>query len=203
MGLRCAGSRRRQVVPQQWLTRTTAPGVAPDDRRRLDLVIYIASASSDRVGAAIDVARRRKQQRYPEFARPGPQRLVVLAAGVGGRWGQEAHDLVRCLARQRSLRAPWALRVAARAGWARRWWGQLSCALQRALASTVYLEASGECWRSLLATSPPISLLRIKVYFCRTANLTVPDQVSAVGSATDHLATRQPRCCRPRTTGVA
>ena len=32
-----------QVVPQQWLSNTTAPGVAPDDRRRLDLVIYGAS----------------------------------------------------------------------------------------------------------------------------------------------------------------
>jgi len=28
-----------QVVPQQWLSNTTAPGVAPDDRRCLDLVI--------------------------------------------------------------------------------------------------------------------------------------------------------------------
>ena len=32
-----------QVVPQQWLCATTAPGVAPDDRRRLDSVIYGAS----------------------------------------------------------------------------------------------------------------------------------------------------------------
>ena len=32
-----------QVVPQQWLSNTTAPGVAPGDRRRLDLVIYGAS----------------------------------------------------------------------------------------------------------------------------------------------------------------
>ena len=32
-------------------------------------------------------------------------------------------------------RAPRALRAAARAGWARRWWGQVGCALQRALAS--------------------------------------------------------------------
>ena len=135
--------------------------VAPDDRRRLDLVIYGASrhgealccdvtlvsplrangrtqpASSERDGAAIDVARRRKQRRYAELARLGPQRLVVLAAEVNGRRGQEAHDLVRHLARQRSLRAPQALRAAARAGWARRWWGQLGCALQRALASTL------------------------------------------------------------------
>ena len=32
-----------RVVPQQWLARTTVPGVAPDDRRRLDLVMYGAS----------------------------------------------------------------------------------------------------------------------------------------------------------------
>ena len=31
------------VVPQQWLVNTTAPGIAPDDRRRLDLVIYGAT----------------------------------------------------------------------------------------------------------------------------------------------------------------
>ena len=29
-----------QVVPQQWLTHTIAPGVVSDDRRRLDMVIY-------------------------------------------------------------------------------------------------------------------------------------------------------------------
>ena len=32
-----------RVVPQQWLANTTAPGVAPEDRRRLDLVVYGAT----------------------------------------------------------------------------------------------------------------------------------------------------------------
>ena len=32
-----------RVVPQQWLSRTTAPAVSPDDRRRLDLVVYGAT----------------------------------------------------------------------------------------------------------------------------------------------------------------
>ena len=32
-----------QVVPQQWLAHTTAPGVHPQDRRRLDLVVYGAT----------------------------------------------------------------------------------------------------------------------------------------------------------------
>ena len=167
-----------RVVPQQWLAQTTAPGVAPADRRRLDLVIYGASrrgealccdvtlvsplrtngrpqpASSERDGAAIDVARRRKQRRYAELARPGPQRLVVLAAEVGAHWGPEAHDLVPHLARQRSLRAPQALRAAARAGWARKWWGQLGCALQRAFSSTLL----GDIWREsdFQTARPPI-----------------------------------------------
>ena len=32
-----------QVVPQQWLAHTTVPGIRPDDRRRLDLVVYSAT----------------------------------------------------------------------------------------------------------------------------------------------------------------
>ena len=157
-----------RVVPQQWLLHTTAPGIPADDRRRLDFVLYGATrrgealccdvtlvsplradgrpqpGSRDRDGAAIEVARRRKLARYPELARPGPQRLVVLACEVGGRWGSEAHDLLRRLVRVRSLRAPPALRTAAMAGWRRRWWGFLSCAQQRALASTLL----GGTWRA-------------------------------------------------------
>ncbi|CAK9101722.1 132 kDa protein, partial [Durusdinium trenchii] len=38
-----------RVVPQQWLSHTTAPGVCPADRRRLDLVVYGAS----RLGEAL------------------------------------------------------------------------------------------------------------------------------------------------------
>ena len=103
---------------------------------RCDLGI---AAASERVPATGLVGSGRKQQRYPELARPGPQRPVVSAAEVDGRWGQEAHDLVRCVARQRSLRALRALRAAASAGW-----GQLGCALQRVSASTLL----GGVWRA-------------------------------------------------------
>ena len=142
--------------------------IADDDRRRLDFVLYGATrrgealccdvtlvsplradgmpqpGSRDRDGAAIEVARRRKLARYPELARPGPQRLVVLASEVGGRWGSQAHDLLRRLVRVRSLRAPPVQRAAATAGSQRRWWGFLSCAQQRALASTL----PGGIWRA-------------------------------------------------------
>ena len=36
------------MVPQQWLVNTTAPGIAPDDRKRLDLVIYGAAPALTR-----------------------------------------------------------------------------------------------------------------------------------------------------------
>ena len=74
-----------QVVPQQWLAHTTAPGVRPDDRRRLDMVVCGATTNGGAFccdatlvspltgaghpqtrgdtddGAALQVAERRKQ----------------------------------------------------------------------------------------------------------------------------------------------
>ena len=104
---------------------------------------------ADQLGDDGDVARRRKQRRYPERASPGSQRLVVPAAEVGGRWGREAHDL----AQQGFLRAPRALRVAAGAEWGRRWWGQLGCALQGAWPRCSWAVA-GRRRRSLPETRP-------------------------------------------------
>ena len=37
-------------------------------------------------GAALKVAERRKHCTYPEFARGGPQKLLVLGSEIGGRW---------------------------------------------------------------------------------------------------------------------
>ena len=150
-----------QIVPQQWLARTSAPGVDPADRRRLDFVAYGATplgealccdvtlvfpltregrpqpSAASRDGAAIAVAERRKRAAYPELLRPGPQRLCVLACEAGGRWSAESLRLVTQLARLRAQRAPAALRGVAKQGWLRRWWGLLSVALQSTLAATL------------------------------------------------------------------
>ena len=100
-----------RVVPQQWLSRTTAPGVSPDDRRRLDLVVYGATergetrccdatlvgpvrsdgrphaGAADRDGVALSTAERRKRTRYAELRQPGrsawsSSRLRSVAVGT-------------------------------------------------------------------------------------------------------------------------
>ena len=127
-----------QVVPQQWLVHTTAPGVHADDRRRLDVVIYGVTANgtalccdatlvspltrtgqpqpstADLDGAALRTAERLKAAIYPELLSEGPQRLVVLGGEVGGPFNGDAHGLLRDLVRVRACRAPpalWYLKV--------------------------------------------------------------------------------------------
>ena len=118
--------------------------MSPGDRRRLDLVAHGATkrrkalycdatllspvrsdgrphaSAADRDGVALSTAERRKRARYPELDQPGPQRLDVLAAEVGGRWHAAAPAFVRQLARVRARRAPPAVRRVACAGWSRR-----------------------------------------------------------------------------------
>ena len=67
---------------------------------------------------------------WPGPSGKGGRRLLLAGAAGGGGDGfrGRANDL----------------RAAARAGWERRWRGQLGCALQRTLASTLL----GGCWRA-------------------------------------------------------
>ena len=127
---------------------TTATGVQANDRSRLDLVVYGATANTGELccdatmvspltrtghphpctvevhGAALKVAERRKQCTYPELVRGGPQKLLVLGSEIGGRWGTVAQCLVRDLVRLRGFRAPPAVRAGASSPWARRMVGR-------------------------------------------------------------------------------
>ena len=140
-----------RVVPQQWLAATRyhrAGGFggrpAPTWPRRLPRlplgqalcvdVTMVApltragrpcSRAADTDGAALTTARHRKHARYPGLLQPGPHRLIVLACETGGRWRSECHSFLR----------------------RRRWWAILSCAQQRALASTLL----GSLW-----VAPPL-----------------------------------------------
>ena len=148
------------VVPRQWLSHTSAPGVPTSDRRRLDLVVYGASPqglalccdatlvspitganaphprADHTPGIALRMAASRKRATYPELQRGGGQRLFVLAVEVGGRWNADSQALVRQFVWVRALRAPPPLRAAASSAWTRRWWGTLSTAVQHAVGGT-------------------------------------------------------------------
>ena len=162
-----------QVVPQQLLAHTTAPGVGAEDSRRLDLVVYGATRHGGALccdatlvspltrtghpqpcaavvdGAALKVAERRKRATYPELERGGPQELV----------NEQARRFVQDLVRLKDHRAPPALRAAASGAWARRWWSMLSEAVQQAVAST----ALGGPWMHPLQSEthegPPLDAL--------------------------------------------
>ena len=103
-----------EVVLQQWLVPTPAPGVQPQDRRRLDLIVYGATTRGGALccdatlvspltrtghpqpravqidGAALQVAERRKQAAYPELTRGGLLTSADTAgAGVCNRRSME------------------------------------------------------------------------------------------------------------------
>ena len=65
---------------------------------------------------------------------------------------QTAQHFVRDLVRLRALRALPAVRRAASSGWARRWWGAPSVAVQLAVAST----ALGRSWPAVPAPAPGV-----------------------------------------------
>ena len=86
-------------------------------------------------GAALEVARRRKEATYPELSGEGGRaRLVVLAAEVGGRWSAETAQFLTALAKARAQEVPLILQGRAETAWVRRWSAILACTATRAFA---------------------------------------------------------------------
>ena len=130
-----------------------------EDGRQLDVVAYGASAlplcgdatlvnpldfdgqpkygSDAEDGAALQAARRRKCRRYPEIARGDRARLVVLGCEVGGRWSEEAWELLSSAAAIKSRTAPRLLQKAASMAWQRRWASHIAVAAQAAVAAAL------------------------------------------------------------------
>ena len=71
-----------RVVPQQWLSRTTAPGVSPDDRRRLDLVVYGATERGEADAAVWGILAVAAQRTVCQH-RPGPLDVAAFACWRG------------------------------------------------------------------------------------------------------------------------
>ena len=100
--------------------------------------------NSDKMdGVALQLARRRKEARYPELSgSDGRARLVVIAGEVGGRWSRETQAFLQCLAHCKAQSAPRILWTSAEAAWYRRWCGLLACSAAKAVAVSL-LERRG------------------------------------------------------------
>ena len=96
-----------------WILFFTAPRAWAKRCAATPRWLFRSVATADRSHA--QPRNRRKEARYLELRRPGPQRLVVLACETGGRWGPETCGLVDRLVRLRAHRAPQALLALQRA----------------------------------------------------------------------------------------
>ena len=89
-------------------------------------------------GATFAQARRDKEAKYPELRDAALRvKFIVAAAEVGGRYNEEVVSLVRQLVAFRASQFAPLLRRSMRVILARRYWGILSVATQRAVAQCV------------------------------------------------------------------
>ena len=94
--------------------------------------------AADHDGAALEVARRRKERTYPELSGDGGRaRLVVLAAEVGGRWSIETAHFLASLAKAKAETAPDVLRGRVQQDYVRRWSALLACSAIRAFSASL------------------------------------------------------------------
>ena len=147
------------MVPQQLLRDMDVAIRSADDGRQIDAVAYGLTAlplccdatlvcpldsqgqpkySSDKEdGAALCAAARRKRRRYPELAAGDRGRLVLLGCETGGRWAEEAWQLLDTLAAARSSAAPSRLQKTTHMSWRRRWAALVSVSAQAATAAAL------------------------------------------------------------------
>ena len=95
------------------------------------------SGSDRHEGVIMEEAARTKRRHYRDVVAARRCRFVVAAMEVGGRWGQEAFDLIRHMAKARARSAPGWLRRTLEAAHARRWTGLIAAAAQSAYAATL------------------------------------------------------------------
>ena len=107
-------------------------------------------------GAVLSAATRKKHARYADVSGSDIAAFVVLGCEVYGRWGNEAHDLVKDLTVKKAADAPRVLRQSARIAWLTRWWNVVSVGVQRAIGESLFCPNGPDLiGASPLADSPP------------------------------------------------
>ena len=150
------------------LNTLAVPSVSPTDRRELDLVVSRLAILESRTvigdvtlrspmsmeslpknhaksekGSTFHDARLTKRTTYPELIGEHPHfEFLVLACEVGGHLSVECHQLLKQLVKCRASVHPPHLRPFFKNMYKRRWYGIISCAIQRAVAWNI--AGSGE-----------------------------------------------------------
>ena len=149
----------------QFLRDMNLPGVSPNDRRKLEVVVnglplyhgaqvgidatIVSPVRGDgqprptadsRDGVALQTALRAKRRRYRDLQSSQRCRLLVAAVEVGGRWSTEAYYFLVHLAKAKAREAPAVLKMALTAAWVRRWTGMLAHASMSAFADSLVQE---------------------------------------------------------------
>jgi len=110
-------------------------------------------------GCAVSAAAWRKRHNtYPELCRARRCRLVVLGLETGGRFGTEAAQFLRLLARHRAAAVPQQLRAAATTAWV----AAVACPLQ----SPHCARSLPPCW----SCSPPPTLATGRSQSCMSSS---------------------------------
>ena len=149
---------------EQHLLCNTILSVDPGDNRRLDVVATGTDLYHGRVlfcdatvrsplkgngqplgdpraattnGAVLRRAKQDKEKKYRDLVSSPLAELLVLACEVGGRWNDQATELVRALAKQKVKNEHPLLRRSAELAWHDRWWSLLGVAVQDALAASL------------------------------------------------------------------
>ena len=89
--------------------------------------------------AVFDRAIAAKHAKYHDLVASRRCKLLVLAAGTGGRWHANCIDFIRNLARFRASSEPAVLRRSMQLAYQRRWWSLLSLALHNSIAAALDL----------------------------------------------------------------
>ena len=109
----------------------------------IDTTLVSALPFPDAHGAALQVARRRKERAYPELAGPhGRARLVVLAGEVEAAGQKGTRDFLNQSARAKVRHEPAVLKRRVQQAWRMRWQAILSCSAAKAFAASL-LELGG------------------------------------------------------------
>ena len=92
----------------------------------------------------LEVARTRKEQKYPELLDNRRCKLVVVAMEIGGRWSEEAWSFLQLLAGTKARTALTQLKRSTEYCSLRRWSGMIAVAAQTAYAGSLLGESTGK-----------------------------------------------------------